>query len=61
MPLVLRVSATMAGCEYGGGGYAWVGRDGGLIWVGWGLFFVVMRGVAGVVGGCIWGMGSLLV
>ena len=60
MPLVLRVSAAMAGCEYGGGG-AWVERSGGLGWDGWGVLVEVLEGVTGVVGGCGCGMGSLLV
>ena len=38
-----------------------MGKSGGLVWVGWGLLVEVVEGEAGVVGGCGWGMGSLLI
>jgi hypothetical protein len=61
MPLVLRVTATMAGCEYGCGGYGWLGGVGVFVRVGWGLLRVLLRGVASMLGGCCFGVGSLLV
>ena len=58
IPLVLRVSAIMAGWEQGGWGFGCVGGGGGLGCVSWGLLSVGW-GVLGVVDGCGCGLVSL--
>ncbi len=58
IPLVLRVSATMAGWEQGGWGFDCGGGGGGVGCVSWGLLSVVW-GLVGVVGGCGCGPVSL--
>ncbi len=58
IPLVLRVSATMAGWEQAGWGLGCVWGGDGLGCVGWGLLSVGW-GVLGVVDGCGCGLVSL--